>query len=56
MKVLVIGGGAREHALCQAIKQSEEDLYAVMSNLNPGIKKLAKDSDEFTIATDLIGK
>lgn len=43
MKVLVIGGGAREHAICDAVVRGEEELYAVMKNMNPGIKRLAKD-------------
>ncbi|KAA0001975.1 MAG: phosphoribosylamine--glycine ligase [Thermoplasmata archaeon] len=49
MKVLVIGGGAREHAICDAVVKSDADLYAAMKNINPGIKRLAKDfllSDE----------
>jgi len=44
MKVLVIGGGAREHAICEAVcKSKNAELYSVMSNLNPGIKELAVD-------------
>lgn len=43
MKVLVVGGGAREHAICDAVSRSDAELYAVMKNLNPGIKRLAKD-------------
>jgi phosphoribosylamine--glycine ligase len=44
LKVLVIGGGAREHAICDASYRSKNvELYSVMSNLNPGIIKLTND-------------
>ena len=44
LKALVVGGGAREHAMCDAICRSNDaELYSVMSNLNPGIQLLAKD-------------
>ncbi|MBC7128825.1 MAG: phosphoribosylamine--glycine ligase [Thermoplasmatales archaeon] len=43
MKVLVIGGGAREHAICIALKNSDAEIYSVMKNSNPGIKRIAKD-------------
>ena len=44
MNILVIGGGAREHAICDAVYRSKDtQLYSVMSNLNPGIKLLVKD-------------
>ncbi|MEF8847637.1 MAG: phosphoribosylamine--glycine ligase [Candidatus Thermoplasmatota archaeon] len=44
MKILVIGGGAREHAICKAVYNSKNsELYSVMKNLNPGIQKIAED-------------
>jgi phosphoribosylamine--glycine ligase len=42
MNVLVVGGGAREHAICDAVARAENaSLYSVMSNGNPGIERLA---------------
>ncbi len=44
MNILVVGGGAREHAICDAVYLSKNiELFSVMSNLNPGIGKLSKD-------------
>lgn len=42
--VLIVGGGAREHALCNAVHRSQDiALYSVMNNVNPGIKQIAKE-------------
>ncbi|HMK53796.1 MAG TPA: phosphoribosylamine--glycine ligase [Methanobacteriaceae archaeon] len=49
MKILVVGTGAREHAICQAIFK-DADLYSFMSNQNPGIARLAK---EFKIGSEM---
>ncbi|HLB71483.1 MAG TPA: phosphoribosylamine--glycine ligase [Candidatus Methanoperedens sp.] len=45
MKVLLIGGGGREHAIADAIARSRKNpqLYAAMSRKNPGIARLCKD-------------
>ena len=53
MRVLVIGGGGREHALCAAISRSEalERLYAAPGN--PGMAELAEIVD--LAADDLDG-
>ena len=40
MKILLIGGGGREHAIAEGIKKSQHNpsLYAVMAKKNPGIE------------------
>ncbi len=45
MRVLLVGGGGREHAIAEAIARSkrEPQLYAAMSKKNPGIARLCKD-------------
>lgn len=42
MKVLLIGNGAREHALAHYLVKSGSELYSYMKHLNPGIAKLSK--------------
>ncbi len=41
MRLLLVGGGAREHAVASVLKG--HDLYAVSQNRNPGIARLAKE-------------
>lgn len=44
MKVLIVGGGAREHAICDVVYRSKNaEIYSFMNNLNPGIQQLSKD-------------
>ena len=47
-KILVIGSGAREHAIVRALDRSEQDkkIYCLASNMNPGI---AERCDELTV-------
>ncbi len=42
MKVLLVGNGAREHAVAKQLARDSE-LYAVMSHNNPGIARLCRD-------------
>jgi phosphoribosylamine--glycine ligase len=43
LKVLVVGNGAREHAITKKLAEGEDEIFAVMSRMNPGIAKLAKE-------------
>lgn len=40
MKVLVVGHGAREHAIVKKLREEDIELYAAMSRRNPGIAKV----------------
>ncbi len=43
MKILVVGGGGREHAIASALARNRKtELYCVMAKKNPGISKLAE--------------
>jgi phosphoribosylamine--glycine ligase len=46
MKVLNVGGGAREHSIVEALKESNAKIYTVMKNKNPGI---ARASEEYIL-------
>jgi phosphoribosylamine--glycine ligase len=43
MRVLAVGGGAREHAIVAALARSGADVYAALKNRNPGISRAAKE-------------
>ncbi len=40
-RVLLVGGGGREHAMAAALRRSNAEVYAVLKHRNPGIVKLA---------------
>ena len=42
IKILTVGGGAREHAAVEALWRSGAEIYAVMKNTNPGIEARSK--------------
>jgi phosphoribosylamine--glycine ligase len=47
-KVLLLGNGAREHAIAASLVRSEVEVYAHMEQKNPGIARLSK---KFTIGS-----
>jgi phosphoribosylamine--glycine ligase len=44
MKILSVGGGAREHAIVKALLKGDVELYSVMKNRNPGIARMSKET------------
>ncbi|WP_153952627.1 phosphoribosylamine--glycine ligase [Halosegnis longus] len=42
-RVLLVGGGGREHAISRAVAASDATLFACASNRNPGIESLAAE-------------
>ncbi len=45
MKILVVGSGAREHAITKKLAEEDVELTAAMSRLNPGIASLCEKVD-----------
>lgn len=43
-RILLVGSGAREHAIASALAKSSVELYVAMTSRNPGIIRLAKDA------------
>jgi phosphoribosylamine--glycine ligase len=44
MKILVVGGGGREHAIVSALaRNNETEIFSVMGNRNPGISRLSRE-------------
>ena len=42
MRVLAVGGGAREHAIVEALARSGAEVFACLKNKNPGIARTSK--------------
>ena len=47
-RVIVVGSGAREHAITRALRNSGATVISFVSNLNPGIMALADDLERVT--------
>jgi phosphoribosylamine--glycine ligase len=43
MRVLVVGGGAREHCIASVLGRDDVQLYTVMRNKNPGLAALSEE-------------
>ncbi len=43
MKVLIVGGGAREHTVASKLKEDGADIYVSMYNLNPGLARISSN-------------
>ena len=52
MRVLVVGGGGREHALCWAVKRDAPDATIFAAPGNPGTAQLGTNLDIPAAATD----
>ena len=48
MRVMGIGGGAREHAIAWKLSLSDHkpEIFWIAENRNPGIHKICKDNQE----------
>lgn len=56
MRILVVGGGAREHAIAERLSASasKPELFVAMKNANPGLVRLAKEH-KLVAETDVAG-
>ncbi|UCH56685.1 MAG: phosphoribosylamine--glycine ligase [Candidatus Bathyarchaeota archaeon] len=49
MRVLVVGNGAREHAIVKSLALSDVELHSAMSRRNPGIAKISRRAEVFDL-------